>query len=273
MPSPTAWSRLRQTRLVQALVVYLAGAWVAAQAVSLFSDAFGWPDWVTRGAIVVLAAGLVATLVLVGAHSRAEARAAVAEGEAPPRSRPLLAGAVAISLVIVGAALWFVVRDRGRSTGPDMALANVAGRTCACWPTSTTVLSSGDSASAQGIGIGLRAIQGRAAIARGEPEEARAILEPMFRESGFAPAAAWLAQIHTDAGRDEEAVAYLETFGPNPWLGPWLGSLYDKLGERDKALEAYGWTTVAWDRADPVLQPRVAEARSAVSRLRGLQRG
>src|SRR5688572_19836577 len=126
MPSPTAWSRLRQTRLVQALVVYLAAAWVAAQAVSLFSDAFAWPDWVTRGTIVVLAAGLVATLVLVGARSRAEARAAAAEGEAPPRSRPLLAGAVAISLVIVGAALWFVVRDRGRSTGPDEALANVA---------------------------------------------------------------------------------------------------------------------------------------------------
>jgi len=122
MPSPTPWSRLRETRLVQALAVYLAAGWAVIQAVSLVSSAFDWPRWVMRGSIALMAAGLVVTLVLVWAHSRGR----VAEGEAPPRSRPLLAGAVAVSLLIVGAALWFVVRDRGHSLGPDAALASAA---------------------------------------------------------------------------------------------------------------------------------------------------
>jgi TolB-like protein len=122
MPSPTLWSRLRETRLVQALAVYLAAGWAVIQGVSLVSSAFGWPAWVMRGSIALMAAGLVVTMVLVWAHSRGR----LAEGEAPPRSRPLLAGAAAVSLVIVGAALWFVVRDRGRSLGPDEALAGAA---------------------------------------------------------------------------------------------------------------------------------------------------
>src|SRR5688500_3359579 len=126
MPPNPLWSRLRETRLVQALVVYLAAAWVTIQAVALFSSAFEWPKWVMRGAIVLLAAGLVATLVLVWANTRAQARAAAVEGETPPRSRPLLAGAVAIALALVGAALFIVIRDRGRDAGPDLALASAA---------------------------------------------------------------------------------------------------------------------------------------------------
>jgi tetratricopeptide (TPR) repeat protein len=126
MPQNPLWSRLRETRLVQALVVYLAAAWVTVQAVALFTSAFEWPNWVMRGAIVVLAAGLVATLVLVGAQTRAQARVAAAEGEASPRSRPLYAGAAAVALLLVGGALYFVIRDRHRSLGPDPALASVA---------------------------------------------------------------------------------------------------------------------------------------------------
>jgi tetratricopeptide (TPR) repeat protein len=126
MPPNPFWSRLRETRLVQALVVYLAAAWVTIQAVDLFSSAFEWPKWVMRGSIVLLAAGLVATLVLVWANTRAQARVAVAEGETPPRSRSLLAGAVAIALALVGAALFTVIRDRGGESGPDLALASAA---------------------------------------------------------------------------------------------------------------------------------------------------
>ncbi len=122
MPPAPFWKRLRETRLVQVLVVYLAGAWVAIQAMALFADAFQWPLWVMRGTIVLLAAALVATLVVVGAQTRGRAE----EGAPPARSRPLLAGALALSLAVVGAALWFVVHDRGRSLPPTVAEASAA---------------------------------------------------------------------------------------------------------------------------------------------------
>ena len=52
-----------------------------------------------------------------------------------------------------------------------------------------------------------------------------------------------------------------------------LAPLYVELGESDKAIEAYGWVTLAWDQADPALQPEVARARSAIASLGGLRRG
>ncbi|MFN2383572.1 MAG: hypothetical protein ABR559_04840 [Gemmatimonadota bacterium] len=124
MPDPSFWSHLRETRLVQALAVYLAGAWVAVQAVSIFAEAFDWPKWVMRGTIVLLALGLVVTLLLV--WMRARAADEEAGGGPPPRQRNRIAAVVTASLLLSGVALYIIIQDRGRSLGPSDALAESA---------------------------------------------------------------------------------------------------------------------------------------------------
>jgi tetratricopeptide (TPR) repeat protein len=46
-----------------------------------------------------------------------------------------------------------------------------------------------------------------------------------------------------------------------------LGRVHEAAGNREAAAEAYGTFIRLWDRADPVLQPRVEEARRALGRL------
>ena len=46
-----------------------------------------------------------------------------------------------------------------------------------------------------------------------------------------------------------------------------LAKAYEAAGNRDAAAEAYGRFIRLWNKADPVLQPRVAEARAALQDL------
>ena len=46
-----------------------------------------------------------------------------------------------------------------------------------------------------------------------------------------------------------------------------LGRSYESAGKRDSAALAYGRFVKLWDKADPELQGRVAEAREALQRL------
>lgn len=129
------WSRAKSSHFVQALVVYLAAAWVALQVLALFTSAFDWPQWVVRGAIVLLAAGLVVTLLVVWARARHQITAGeAADTSAPGRRRRALTGATVVALLILGGALWLVVRDRGRSLVPDTASAENAGPGIAILP-------------------------------------------------------------------------------------------------------------------------------------------
>jgi serine/threonine-protein kinase len=79
----------------------------------------------------------------------------------------------------------------------------------------------------------------------------------------------------TAKGRDREAAAQLEvpiTQFPDALEVVWAlerGRVNDRLGNRDKAIEAYSFVAQSWMRADPELQPVVAEARAALSRLTG----
>ena len=107
---------------------------------------------------------------------------------------------------------------------------------------------------------------------RGDDTGARRAIEPVFREAGFPPLALWMAEILAEAGEEKEAIRYLETFGPDPWLARRLAPLYEEVGDREKALDAYSWMVLAWDEADVEVQPLYRQARADLARVQGLRR-
>lgn len=65
------WSfveRLKERKLIEWAVAYLAGAWLAIQVLDILGERFGWPDPVLRALIVLLGFGLLVTLVLAWYH-------------------------------------------------------------------------------------------------------------------------------------------------------------------------------------------------------------
>jgi TolB-like protein len=62
------FKRVRERKLVQWALAYLAGAWLLLQVAHLVGQSFGWPGWILRGLIAFLAAGLLAVLVLAWFH-------------------------------------------------------------------------------------------------------------------------------------------------------------------------------------------------------------
>ena len=54
----------------------------------------------------------------------------------------------------------------------------------------------------------------------------------------------------------------------NPGIHERLGQLYEALGNSKKAIEHYVSFTDLWKDADADLQPRVADARNRLARLR-----
>ncbi len=60
--------RVKQRKLGQWTLTYLAGAWLLLQVLALLAQPFAWPDRVLRVATVVLAIGLLAVLVLAWYH-------------------------------------------------------------------------------------------------------------------------------------------------------------------------------------------------------------
>jgi hypothetical protein len=83
-----------------------------------------------------------------------------------------------------------------------------------------------------------------------------------------------LARLHAAQGEHRRAADLLDALR---WErgGPGLvlthlerARVAERLGEREQAIESYGFVTAAWQRADPVLQPYVTEARRALERLK-----
>lgn len=60
--------RLKQRKLVQWALAYAAGAFALLQGVDIIAQRFGWPESIERGLIVVLAVGLLVTIVLAWYH-------------------------------------------------------------------------------------------------------------------------------------------------------------------------------------------------------------
>ncbi|MGI8727610.1 MAG: hypothetical protein ACR2K6_08040, partial [Solirubrobacterales bacterium] len=61
-------ARIKQRKLFQWAVAYLAGSWLVLQLLDLLSDAFGWPARVQQIAIVLLGIGFFAALVVAWYH-------------------------------------------------------------------------------------------------------------------------------------------------------------------------------------------------------------
>ncbi len=83
-----------------------------------------------------------------------------------------------------------------------------------------------------------------------------------------------LARLHAARGEHRRAADLLDALrwelGGSTLVLATLerGRLAEPLGERQQAVESYGFVTAAWRRADPVLQPYVTEARRGLERLR-----
>jgi TolB-like protein/Tfp pilus assembly protein PilF len=60
--------RVRQRKLGQWALAYLAGAWVVLQLIAMAAQPFAWPDLVVRAAWVLLATGFLVVLVLAWYH-------------------------------------------------------------------------------------------------------------------------------------------------------------------------------------------------------------
>jgi TolB-like protein/Tfp pilus assembly protein PilF len=93
-------ARLKQRKLVQWALAYLAGAWVLLQVLGLAVDSYHWPDEVMRLAFAVLALGLAVALVLAWYHGE--------RGEQKVTGPELVL--IALLLAVGGGLLWRYAR-------------------------------------------------------------------------------------------------------------------------------------------------------------------
>ena len=92
-----------QGRVVQWCIGYLAAGWVVLQVVSMLSDTYGWPAWVTRSTPVLIATGLVVTAIVAWYHG--------ARGSQKMRATEIILIATTLGCGI--GASWWISRDRG----------------------------------------------------------------------------------------------------------------------------------------------------------------
>lgn len=147
-PRGDVWTRVKRSRLLQILLVYVGVSWLLLQTTGLFIESFGLPDWAMPAAVLLLVIGLVVigATAWVQSHplTRARARAgelprahaldvgeltrSVRRGEMPHLTwgRAAVGGVFAFSLLFGLAGLYVVIKDRGRSFSPPEAVAGSA---------------------------------------------------------------------------------------------------------------------------------------------------
>ena len=68
MSAPNFFSELKQRKLVQWSVAYVAAAFALLQGIDIVAQRFGWPEQTMRLVIITLSVGLFVTLVLAWYH-------------------------------------------------------------------------------------------------------------------------------------------------------------------------------------------------------------
>jgi serine/threonine-protein kinase len=147
-------------------------------------------------------------------------------------------------------------------------------------------LAEGDSVAARQAEGAAEGLGGFLAWREGRAPEASELLDSarLKTAGGFTPSSVnrvvrwWEAKRALEAGQLERAARFFlslshgEAFASDPLATLELGRVQEKLGRYDKARENYELLVLAWQDADPELQPMVEEARQAIIRLQGLQR-
>jgi len=90
------WERLKQRKLVQWSIAYVAGAFALLQGVDIVAQQFGWPEGLQRGLTLALVLGFFVTLVLAWYHGE--------RGEQKVSGTELLV--LALLLAVGGGLMW-----------------------------------------------------------------------------------------------------------------------------------------------------------------------
>jgi len=117
--------RLKERKLVQWALAYVAGAFALLQALDIVGQQFGWPESVRRGITIALAVGFFLVLVIAWYHGEKGAQ----------RVSGTELSILALLLTIGGAALWYLAPAGSSSS----AAASVAAQS-QLGPASTAVL-------------------------------------------------------------------------------------------------------------------------------------
>jgi serine/threonine-protein kinase len=112
MPTPSLLQRLKERKLVQWALAYLAGAWVLFEVSDAVGGRLGWPDVFYHGLLVLLGFGFFVALVLAWYHGE-KGRQRVSGPELLMVAALLLVAGVALSMLPSG--------ERGDPTDPPSA--------------------------------------------------------------------------------------------------------------------------------------------------------
>jgi TolB-like protein/Flp pilus assembly protein TadD len=106
-------ARLKRRKLFQWAFAYAGGAWLILQLLSLLTQPFAWPDLIMRAAVVLLAVGFVAVLVLAWFHGE--------KGE--QRASGMELSMLAALLIVAATGVLLVSRGTGAAAAPPVVAA------------------------------------------------------------------------------------------------------------------------------------------------------
>lgn len=156
MTPPSLLERLKQSAVVQAVLIFIGASWVVLQVVDMLTERLGLPDWVFPVTLILLAAGLVVVLATAWVQSKAETTAAEEAGEIPTDwqvapadviaslkagrlphltwGRAIVGGFVSLSLLLGVAGAYVLLTGRGGGLGPAEVGADEAATDIAILP-------------------------------------------------------------------------------------------------------------------------------------------